>query len=430
MPGGRILPFQLNFRDLGDYFRNARVEVVLTILGFASGIMLARGLGPGGRGQLTAAMMWPALIGMLISIGLTHAFAYAVGIGWASPERLRRLGLIYTIVVGIPAMALYACLCPFIFHAQFPNEMWIPMTFALSIPLTLLSGLLYPIYQGSGSFRYWNIGRVFQGGAWTVLLIAMMLFHHLTVIKLLLFQLGILALLGVYLFINVPRLRSREGKEGPARMGNIFSYGRAIYISSIAYMVSQRLDQLLLSLWVTPSELGQYAVSVTLSGTLLLIPSAVGPILFSKMAMNSDEPANQEIHQRNVLRLALVFLMPAGLFLTVAGPWLTQVIFGPTFSRAGNILQVLAPATVLLAVSNVLSDMLRGVGKPMYSTYGLLAGMVLTLLGLFWALPRFGIWGAAWVSLGAYATMMAVQFVFWRRWKSRYLLVAPSSAIP
>jgi hypothetical protein len=55
--------------------------------------------------------------------------------------------------------------------------------------------------------------------------------------------------------------------------------------------------------------------------------------------------------------------------------------------------------------------------------------MVLTVGGLVWALPRYGIWGAAWVSLVAYAVLAAIQFHFLRKWKSGDILVA-SSTIP
>jgi Na+-driven multidrug efflux pump len=63
----------------------------------------------------------------------------------------------------------------------------------------------------------------------------------------------------------------------------------------------------------------------------------------------------------------------------------------------------------------ILADILRGLGKPMYATYGAVVGAVITLIGLPLTLQRFGVWGAAWVSFSAYTAMMVVQCWFlWR----------------
>src|SRR5947208_8788158 len=101
-----------------DYIHNAGVEIILSGLGFVSGILVARWLGPTGRGQLGAAMLWPGIIAIVISLGLQHAFTYAVGVGWASPARLQRLALRFAMLAAVPAMAVYWFLCPWILYKQ------------------------------------------------------------------------------------------------------------------------------------------------------------------------------------------------------------------------------------------------------------------------------------------------------------------------
>jgi O-antigen/teichoic acid export membrane protein len=331
----------------------------------------------------------------------------------------------------VPTAVVYWFLCPFIFVKQFPDDPWIPRFFALSIPLTLYAGLLLPIFQGAGDFRRWNFGRLLRGGVWALLVVVLALSARLSVPVLLLVQLGIYALMIAYLAPMVGRLPAREPEEDPAgSMGRIFRYGWAIFLSGIAYMVNQQLDQLLLSLWVSPAELGQYAAAVTLSGALLLVPAAVGPIVFSRMARSADEPSLQWRHQRQALLLTAVLLVPSGLCLAALGPFVTRLVYGAAFERAGEVLRILAPATVFLGVAHTLGDVLRGAGRPMDTTYGFTAGAVLTIGGLAWALPRFGILGAAWVSFFAYCAMMAVQLHFLRRWKTKQVQTAPSPTIP
>jgi O-antigen/teichoic acid export membrane protein len=412
---------------LRDYANNAWIEMVLTALGFASGVLVARWLGPTGRGQLAAAMLWPGVIGILISLGLQHAFVYAVSVGWARPERLQRLGLRFTLLVGVPAALIYWLVCPWILGKQFPNESWIPGLFSLYLPLAIYAGFLLPIYQGSGDFTRWNIARVFRGGAWTLAVVGLALLAGVTVLNLLIVQLLILVVLCVYLYSKLGSLAGRNKGDGAAPLKLIFKYGFAIYLSGLAYTVNQQLDQLLLSIWVTPSDLGQYAAAATLAGAILVIPSAVGPIGFSKVARASDQPSEQRRHVKFAFLWTAFFLVPAGLVLTILAPWVTNVLYGPAYVHTAQLLRVLAPASISFGMAIVLADILRGLGRPMYGTYGAVAGAVITILGLSWALGRFGTWGAAWVSFTAYTAMMLIQCGFlWRLRSKRHEGSLPS----
>jgi len=400
---------------LRDYIHNAWVEIVLSGLGFVSGILVARWLGPAGRGQLGAAMLWPGVIGIVISLGLQHAFTYAVGVGWASPERLQRLAFRFTMLVGFPAMVVYWFVCPWILGKQFPDQRWVPGIFSLYIPLTVYAGLLLAIYQGSGDFIRWNIGRLFRSSTWTLWVIVLTAVASLTVLNLLLVQISILAVLGIYLFSRLGYLKGANKGDGTAPIRLVFKYGFAVYISAIAFSVTQQLDQLLLSIWVTSSELGQYMIAATLAGMIFLIPGAVGPIVFSKIARASDDPTEQRRHMRLAIHLIVKLLVPAGLGLMILAPMATQILYGSAYDKAGEVLRVLAPAAIFLGAGIILSDVLKGAGKPMYATCGALVGAVITIGGLVWALPRFGIWGAAWVSFIAYGALMLIQaFLIWR----------------
>ena len=387
------------FRGLHDYVNNIWIEMVLNALGFVSGILVARWLGPAGRGQLAAAMLWPGVIGILISLGLQHAFVYAVGVGWATPVRLQRLGLRFTLFVAVPVMCIYWLACPWILGKQFPDEKWVPGIFALSIPLAVYAGFLFSDLPGKWDFTRWNIARVFRSGAWTLSVIGLAIVAGLTVLNLLVIQIAILVVLCVFLSAKLGSLEGKNKGDGAAPARLIFKYGFAIYLSGLAYTVNQQLDQLLLSIWVTPSDLGQYAAAATTAGILLVIPSAVGSIAFSKIARATAEPSEQRRHLKFTFLWSTLFLVPAGLLLMFLAPWVTKTLYGPAYVQTAQLLRILAPATVSLGIGIILADVLRGLGKPMYGTYGVVAGAALTVVGLALFLRHFGTLGAAWVSL-------------------------------
>jgi O-antigen/teichoic acid export membrane protein len=331
-------------------------------------------------------------------------------------------------------MFIYWLICPWLLGKQFPNQGWVPGIFALYIPLAIYSGLLFPIYQGSGDFTRWNIGRLFRSGAWTLAVLVLAIGASLTVLNLLLVQIVVLIILCIYLYSKLGQLKGRNKGDGSAPLSRIFKYGFAVYFSGLAYTVNQQLDQLLLSIWVIPADLGQYGAAATLSGALLVIPAAVGPIGFSKIARATGEEAEQRRHVHLAVMCTALLLVPAGLLLMIAAPLVTNILFGSAYVQTAQLLRILAPASIFLGTSVMLADVLRGMGKPMYGTYGAIAGAVITIVGLSVSLRRFGIWGAAWVSFTAYTAMMLIQCWFlWRcmsrRHESSPLVIAGSSPI-
>lgn len=406
--GSLLTRARLSVPEAGDYVRNAWVEITVMGLGFVSGVLVTRWLGPVGRGQLAAAVMWPTTVGTICSLGLQQAFSYAASVGWADPSRLRKLALRFTLFLGIPAMVVYWYLCPWILKSQFGHETWIPRLFALFIPLSVYTGLLFPIYQGMGAFRRWNIGRLIRSGGWTAAVVVLGISTVLTVINLLLAQLFVLLALALYLAFYVRGLTGQVSGQGSGTIGAIFRYGFAVYLSGLAYTINQQLDQLLLSLWVAPAELGQYAAAAALAGVLLLVPSIVGPIAFSKIA-RAKHKADQRQEILGALWITFTILLPASLLVMALAPHISTILYGSSYLVAGQLLRVLAPAAIFLGAGIALSDIVRGIGKPMYATYGAVAGAAVTVAGLAVALPRYGIWGAAWVSFIAYAIMMLVQ---------------------
>src|SRR5262249_19533265 len=267
-----------------DYAHNASIEVALTLLGLVSSVLVARSLGPDGRGKFAAAVLWPTWICLTVSLGLQHAFAYATGVGWASPRRLAKFAARYTLAAGLPAMIAYWALSPYILRRQFHGSEWVPGIFSPFIALSLYTGLLLPIFQGRGDFASWNKGRVLRNGGWTAAVLFLALSGSLSVTTLLLSQLVILATVGLFLVLSLRKIPAGESVDDQPVLRPLFKYGMAVYLSGLAYTVNQQLDQLLLSLRVTPSELGQYAAAATLANILVLIPTSMGPVLFSKVA--------------------------------------------------------------------------------------------------------------------------------------------------
>lgn len=400
-----------------DYAINATSDALVTVFSFGSSVLIGRGLGPQGRGQLSAALLWPSTIGVVISLGLPQAFAYASGATWSSARKLARFAAFFALGVGLAAAVGYFVAAPAILHNSFEHVPSSLRWFALFIPLSAASTFWMALYQGRGDFTTWAAAKLMRSGGYTLWIAAALIAGIATVPLVLWSQVVLAVVLLAWLGARLGRIEVAQAPES-IPTGKLFRYGASVYVSSIFYILNQQLDQLLLSLWVPPADLGQYATAVSLSAILLFLPSTLGPVIFSRLARSGG---NGKSHAVRVSAACAVLLLPAGALMTLLAPFIVHVIYGAPFAIAGHVLRVMAPAAVLLGLGNLFSDILRGSGRPLIPTYAMLAGVAVTIPGLLLSLPRWGIWGAAWVSVASYAVMLAVQ-------AGSYLLVRPAAA--
>ena len=66
-------------RALGPMPVTAFVNVLITLIGLVTGTLLARLLGPQGRGELAAIQGWPTYLVGFAMVGLPHALTYFCG---------------------------------------------------------------------------------------------------------------------------------------------------------------------------------------------------------------------------------------------------------------------------------------------------------------------------------------------------------------
>jgi len=92
----------------------------------------------------------------------------------------------------------------------------------------------------------------------------------------------------------------------------------------------------------------------------------------------------------------------------LVSPRVIPILFGSEFASATAPALVLLVAAVFLGSNYILSSGLRAVGYPAIPSVGEGVGVAVSLVGLYWALPRFGMMGAAWVSLASYAATFVV----------------------
>ena len=213
--------------------------------------------------------------------------------------------------------------------------------------------------------------------------------------------------------------------------GRALSYGAKAYVSGLASQANLRLDQLLMSLMLSPKELGQYVVAVGVSGLLLPLFNSVGLVTLPRV-LHSNTQHDGTMEALRLLRLTAAWGAPAALALCAGMPWIVSFIFGPAYKPAALPAVILTGGSLLQGLIVIEANALRALNRPGAPAIAELLGLAVTLVMLALLLRPLGIVGAAIASVGAYSVVSIVEFRFLARpgFASRALTDALTATTP
>jgi O-antigen/teichoic acid export membrane protein len=187
---------------------------------------------------------------------------------------------------------------------------------------------------------------------------------------------------------------------------SLSKYGFKTQFESVNTYINQRVDQLLLSLFVAPRELGLYVVAVTLASAAGFFPQAMGIVTLARGSSLPPGEARKAISMS--FRLSLVWLLVVCTGLFVVAPQLILFFFGAKFAGSVLACRILLPGIAFWGLRQILYEGARALGKPAVPSYAEGFGTLVTISALYFLLPRYGFVGAAIASTFAYGA----SFVF------------------
>jgi O-antigen/teichoic acid export membrane protein len=389
-----------------DFAATAGANLIIAVFTAAGGIMAARLLGPEGRGVMAAAVVWAAILNVVVTLGLPQALTYYVA------REPAAVGTIFHTALGVLAGQSVLAVVGGWLLVNVTLASSRPMTagsvqlYLLSIPASALLTYLSTMGQGLRRFRLFNNLRIAASSTYIIGLAVAWLAHWRDaqpVIAVLVIMQWMVAAIGLIIFVKQVRL---DGRFEVWRARQLLRYGLKSYWGSLSWMANARLDQFLMSALVSAANLGMYAVAVSYATVLFPLSGAIAMVLFPRVAASEH---NQAIYQiKHALRLNLILsgsgAMALGIVVSQLLPWL----FGADYEPAIYPALILLGGTVLLGMNYVLSDGLRGLGAPLITSVAEVVGLIVTIGGLWVVLPATGISGAAWVSVISYGVVLTI----------------------
>ena len=134
-------------------------SIAILCVNIATGILTARLLGPAGKGELTAVMIWPNVLAVLGSLGLVELVVYFTGREGNDVPPIWTGAIFAGIFQSIVLIPIGLILLPLLLHQYNSVIIATGLLFLLFIPLNLLTLYQNSIFQGRLQMRTFNLVR-------------------------------------------------------------------------------------------------------------------------------------------------------------------------------------------------------------------------------------------------------------------------------
>ena len=413
-----------------DLVRSASFTLAARVaaFGFSLGtnVILARSLGPEGRGVYAVAVLIPALISLFAQVGLGSSNVYHLSKGLIEPDELVGHAASMALLLGslgIVGVFAYVDLAGAARFAGIGSGFVLVSCFAL--PFLLLTVFLQGVLNGAQRFGEYNVVLLVQYASTSLaLMVAMAVARGSTTAAVVAWTVSTVATASVAVAC-VGQLARLSIRFRPSTLRKLLRFGLISYFSSLSSFANYRLDVLIVNLFAGARQVGLYAVATGLAEMVWYLPNAAGIVLAPKVA--SSEPGAADRLTEQVCRVVTVLALFVAGVLALFAPFVVVLFFGSAFAESAWGVWYLLPGIVTFSVARVLSMYLLGRNRLKVDLLASVVGLGMTLLLDFLLIPRFGFRGAAVASSIAYTVAMVVDLVWLSRRSSisiRDLLIA------
>ncbi|SFB87673.1 Membrane protein involved in the export of O-antigen and teichoic acid [Nocardioides terrae] len=370
--------------------------------------MLARGLGIDGRGAVAAAQAPLILAAGLLAIGLPDALTYYIAQHRVISAAVAKSSASAIVLVGAVGMVAIIALSTPMSHRT-PSIAHLITIGSLPLIPTLWQLLVRGVAAGMGEWNRLAADNLIGGIAKLVAIVVALSIDALsplvaTVIVTTSSLVGLLAYLP-----GKPLARGlRNDDEGP-KSKEVLSYGTRVWSGSITGVLLIYLDQVLMTPLSSSTELGIYAVAVSISQVPLVFNAAVRSVTFAR---ESTAPNLQRMAQSARISTAITAAAAGAVWLVSAQ--LVPLLFGHAFARSVDCIGILVVAVVAGSPGVIAGAGLGALGRPGLRSAALAIACVANAVAIILLVPPFGAIGAAWATVIGNG-LAAFVTIFWMR---------------
>jgi O-antigen/teichoic acid export membrane protein len=377
-------------------------RIITTIVSFAVTAYMVRYLGPANYGQLSYAISFVGIFGILSALGIDsivyrnlieHKDKHAVYLGTALGIKLFAGVIAYIITVSIASFY---------------------------VPQSDISHFLIWIIASTYIFNAWNIiVYEFQSHINQKILsiISLIVLLTLSALKLLViaFDKGIIyfalifALEAVLYSLSYIVVRKKiylpitNWKFDIIVAWEMLKEAWPLLLASSFALIYMRIDQVMIKHLMDNSSVGIYDAAVRIAEAWLTIPNLIVVSLFP--AILYAKKNSFASYKKRTLTLALfmgVIGGAASLFVMIFGSWMIKILYGNAYLAGTSVLRIYTWASIWTSIGLVTYYYLLSERKTRVLFWSSCIAMIINVILNFLWIPQYGIVGAAWATFFSY----------------------------
>jgi O-antigen/teichoic acid export membrane protein len=214
--------------------------------------------------------------------------------------------------------------------------------------------------------------------------------------------------------VTVPKLKSIM-RSTTARYRTL-DWTRIAALTAVGFggkMLMDRLDSLLIAPLVGLYQLTYFNAASRLASLLLLVPIVLIPVFAPRISRAFHDRNTPQMRVEIFIQLAVILMtiVPPAIILFLFPHELVSLIFGPTYSAAGDVMRLVLLAQLIFAFSLPFSNLLLMTdGEISYAISGIVGFLTNLSAGLV-LIPKYGIVGAAEALLAGTAAVSIIVIV-------------------
>jgi O-antigen/teichoic acid export membrane protein len=388
------------------------VTAAIQGLNLLTGILLARRLGPHGRGELTAVLLWPALLAVLGSLGVSDALTYYSARDETSVGSIVGSGLLLALLQALILIGVGVAIEPLVLHGYGPSAVRSADILLVGfIPANLFGLYLLGILNGR---QHLVAAQLLRG---LVILVTALVLVTLLVLGKLSVRTAVFGYIAANLFTTLVialvlwRREHPRPTIRPELIRRIATFGLKSQTSTASVILNNTLDQLLVSLTLAPRLLGLYTIAATVGAVISLVGYSVAPVALPVLAGTTGASARHD-GARAMIGMTMVVSLVLAVPLIVLAPVLVDLVFGPAFHGAATPARILLAGSVIFSTNRALEAALKAFGRPLDAGLAETTALVVTAGSLAALLPLFGLAGAA--SASGVGALASYSLLVWR----------------
>lgn len=399
-----------------NYFENIAynfaAQTICLGAGLLSNIIVARLLGPEGKGIIVLLSNYISILVIIFMFGMSEGNAYYLSKGSYAHSDVLSTDFFHTIAMTIVFFAL-SLLLKNVLTATFlkgiPTQFFYISLFLFPVQFIYLHFIT--ILQGNKKLKDYSLSFVIR--SITLLILQIFLIPIWNVSG------GIVALILSVIIINVFNVTKLLQTNFNLRIPNFnflrdsLLFGIKSQVGLLLNFFERRLDYFIVNLFLEPVQVGLYSAAVIIAELPWYLPNAVGTVIFPEITSKKKEEAYRFVAFvcRNTIFITLIITVIIGFLSGI----LVKFIFGSRFIASILPLQILLPGIIFLALNRIICVGFSGTGRPELGTLTVVFSFIMTLVLDLLLIPKSGIKGASLASTVSYFTSALAGLIIFHK---------------